>query len=372
MALLILCDPRYRNNNWCETKLRGIYDEATRRRIPIKLYTDLPAFQTAAAKLGSDSSVIILFNSLQYLKEVSAVLAPMEIHPILSVTESDIVFSRTFSQVCGDVDSATKELVDFLHTHGKRRIALLGTSKISAAGRNKVEMLRRHVSPEDYKVFGDVGGLLPSFEEFYAVRDRFDAAICTNDHQAIALIEFLQSHGGYDPDFYIVSHGDTILARLYGDGISTISTGFYACGKAMVEAHFHRLKYNWSSVMIRVPCDFRARGTTSGKGVYPVLPFVPPHANQVALSRLECVLADCDQANLKLMYGLLAGYNYEHIGELCFLSAGAVKYRVQQMRMALGCKTREDAIALIERYICKEKLLHVIEEVEGIGGKVFL
>ena len=64
MALLILCDPRYRNNNWCETKLRGIYDEAARRRIAVKLYTDLDAFVNAAAKLGSDSSVIILFNSI--------------------------------------------------------------------------------------------------------------------------------------------------------------------------------------------------------------------------------------------------------------------------------------------------------------------
>ena len=371
MALLILCDPRYRNNNWCETKLRGIYDGATRRRMPVKLYTDVHAFVSVAAKLGSDSSVIILFNSMRYLQEVSELLAPLEIHPILSVTESDIVFSRAFSQVCGDVDSATVELLDFLHAHGKRRIALLGTSDISASGRNKVEMLRRHVPAEEYTVFEDRGQLWRSFADFYPQRGNFDAAICTNDHQAIALIEFLQSHGGYDPNFYIVSHGDTILARLYGDGVSTISTGFYACGKAMVEAHIHRLKYNWSTVMIRVHCDFRARGTTDGKGVYPPVEAPPPHANQGALSRLECVLAACDIANLKLIYGLLSGYSYEHIGELCFLSAGAVKYRVQQMREALGCKTREEAIALLARYLSKETLLREIENAEGIGGKVF-
>ena len=243
MALLILCDPKYRNNNWCETKLRGIYDEATRRRIPVKLYTDLSAFVTSAAKLGSDSSVIILFNSFLYLQKVSEALAPLEIHPILSVTESDISFSRAFSQVCGDVDSATKELVDFLHEHGKRRIALLGTSENSAAGRNKEQMLSRHVPADEYTIFYDRGGLLKSFEDLLAHKEQFDAVVCTNDYQAIAFIEFLQARGMYDPSLYVISHGDTVIAKLYGDGISTISTGFYECGKAMVIAHLNRLKY---------------------------------------------------------------------------------------------------------------------------------
>lgn len=370
MALLILCDPRYRNNSWCETKLRGIYDEAARRRLSVKLYTDLTAFLSVASKLGADSSVIILFNSILYLETVSEALAPLAIHPILSVTESDIAFSRAFSQVCGDVDSATKELTEYLHTCGKRRIALLGTSENSAAGRNKEHTLSRHVPTEEFTVFRDRGSLLQSFAEFMAERDRFDAVICTNDHQAIALIEFLQAHGAYDPSLYIVSHGDTVLSRLYGDGITTVSTGFYACGRAMVEAHLQRNKCNWSTVMVRVPCEMQVRGSTSGKAVFPPVSTVPVHANQVALSRLESVLSDCDLVDVKLMYGLLSGYSYEYMGELCFLSAGAVKYRVQRMRQALGCETRADAAALIGRYIPAEKLLAAIEAA-GEGGKVF-
>lgn len=371
MSLLILCDPRYRNNNWCETKLRGIYDEAARRRIPVKLYTDLDAFTSAAAKLGGDSSVIILFNSFKYLSEVSEKLAPLQIHPILSVTESDITFSRAFSQVCGDVDSATKELVEFLHAKGKRRIALLGTSENSAAGRNKEQMLLRHVNAQNFTIFYDKGNLLESFKDFLSSGQKFDAVVCTNDYQAIALIEFLQSQGLYNPSLYIVSHGDTVVARMYGDGISTISTSFYECGKAMVVAHLNRLKYNWSTVMVRVHCDFKKRGSTSGKAVFPVAQ-IPRHANQAAIGRLESLLEDCDIINLKLMYGLLAGYSTERMSDLCFLSLGAVKYRLLQIRKALGCNTRDEAIAAIGRYIKKEKLLQAIEEAEGTAGKMFL
>ena len=371
MALLVLCDPKYRNNNWCETKLRGIYDEASRRRIPVKLYTDIDLFCAAASKLGSDSSAIILFNSFKYLEEISERLATLAIHPILSVTESDIKFSRVYSQVCGDVDSATKEVVEFLHSHGKRRIALLGSSENSAAGRNKEEMLLRHVDNDECVIFRNSGALLQSFREFLAVRDRFDAVICIDDYQAVAFIEFLQSEGAYDPDLYIISHGDTVVAGMYGNGISTVSTSFYACGKAMVEAHIHRLKYNWSTVMIRVNCDFKLRGSTSGKGLFPPAKEAVEHANQGAIGRLESLLGKCDLVDLKLMYGLLVGYNYEHMSELCFLSSGAVKYRLQRMREALKCKTREEAAAAVGRYICKENLLDAIEKAEGTVGEIF-
>ena len=370
MALLILCDPAYRPSSWCDIKLRGISDEAARRRIPVKLFTDFDAFWATADTLDSDSSVILLFNSMLYLEKAGALLKDMAIHPILSVTESEISFPRTYSQVCGDVESATKDLVSFFRARGRRRIALLGTSDVSAAGRNKVEMLRRHASAEEYTVFADQGNLMQSFETFFSVRDRYDAIICTNDHQAVAFLEFLQARDAYDPSVDVVSHGDTILAKLYGNGISTVSTGFYACGKAMVESHVHRVKYGWSSAMVRVPCEFTERGSTSGRGVYPRPGFLPPHTNQVALGKLERLLADCDIANLKLLYGLLAGYGYEHMGELCFLSASAVKYRVQQIRTMLGCETRADVIAAIERYIQKERLLQVIENIEINGGKI--
>ncbi|MBQ4151386.1 MAG: hypothetical protein IJC81_06245 [Clostridia bacterium] len=371
MALLILCDPRYRNNEWCETKLRGIYDEAARRRISVKLYTNLDLFITAASKLDSDSSVIVLFNSFTYLEKVSVALAPLSIHPILSVTESDITFSRAFSQVCGDVDSATKELVEFLRANGKRRIALIGSSENSAAGRNKEKMLLRHVSESNCTIFRNKGNLLESFNEFLELRKNFDTVICIDDYQAVSFIEFLQSKNAYDPSLYIISHGDTAISELYGDGISTVSTSFYACGRAMVEAHIHRLKYNWSTVMIRVHCDFKARGSTSGNAEYPLASAESSCPNLLLIGRLESLLKGSDLVNLKLMYGLLCEYSYERMSDMCFLSSGAVKYRLLQMRRALGCKNREETALCIGRYIQKEKLLEAIEKAEGIGGKVF-
>ena len=373
MALLILCDSHYRNNNWCETKLRGIYDEAARRRITVKLFTDSELFLSTASKLDSDSSVIILFNSFQYLQTVSDMLAPLDIHPILSVTESDnLAFSRPYSQVCGDMDSATKEVVEFLHSKGKRRIALLGSSENSAAGQNKEKMLLQHVEKEECVIFRNNGNLVQSFKEFLAVRDSFDTVICIDDHQAVAFIEFLKAEGAYDASLYVLSYGGTVISDLYGDGISTVSTGFYACGKAMVEAHVHRLKYNWSTVMIRVPCDFKLRGSTGGNAEFPSTFAASGYASQAEIGRLDSLLCSSDLVNLKLMYGLLMGYSTEHMSELCFLSSGAVKYRLQRMREVMKCKTREEVTAAIGRYLTSKKLLEAIEKAEGTVGRIFM
>lgn len=364
MALLILCDPNYRNNAWCDTKLKGIYDEAFRRRISVKLYTNIDTFKNDAAKLGKDSSVILLFNSMKYLSSVAEVLEDLAIHPILSVTESDITFPRIFSQVCGDTDSPTKELVDYLNSKGKRKIALIGASRYSAAALNKVEMLRRCVPPENYEVFYQKEKLTDSIEAFFKKRDEFDAAICIDDNQGIFLIEYLLAHGAYNPDFYIISYGDTIISRLYKIGLSTVSTGFYACGKAMVESHVHREKYGWSSTMIRVNCEFKVResanGLASGEHTASTLDVSTPR-----IARLERMLFSCDLTDFKILYGLICNYSYERICDTCFLSPGAIKYRVRRLRLALGYQTRDEMISLLKDFISKEKLLQHIAETEN-------
>lgn len=366
VALLILCDPNYRNNAWCDTKLKGIYDEAARRRISIKMYTDLNAFENDAAKLGKDSSVIVLFNSMKYLSEAAKRLEDMEIHPILSVTESDISFPRSFSQVCGDNDSATKAVVDYLKSKGKKKIALIGASKYSAASLNKIEMLRRHVSPEDYEIFYQTEKITDSIEPFFEKKDQFDAAICIDDNQGIFLIEYLLAKGAYDPEFYIVSFGGTIISRLYKIGLSTVSTGFYACGKAMVEAHINREKYGWSSMIIRVNCEFKVRESANGKTSGDITASLPS-VSTPQISRLERMLFSCDLTDFKIIYGLICGYSYEHMCDLCFLSHGAVKYRVRQIRLSLGYQSREETATLLQNYISKDKLLGYIQEHERVN-----
>ena len=83
-------------------------------------------------------------------------------------------------------------------------------------------------------------------------------------------------------------------------------------------------------------------------------------------------MLNCDLTNLKLMYGLLLGYSYERMSEMCFLSSGAVKYRVQQMKEALGVTNRTEMAQSIARYIQSEKLLFAIEKAEEGGEKVFV
>lgn len=379
MALLILCDKWYYGTFWCDTKLRGIYDEAARRRIPVKLFTDETSFEEAAAKLGADSSVILLFDGIGYYKRILPMLSRLQIHPIFSLTEQGFRLPAGCSQVAGDVDSATGRMVEYLHSHGKRRIAMVGVIPGSAASLNKEEMLRRNVAKEDLRVFqvqDPKNNLEPCFTDFYAEREHFDAVMCINDHQAICLIEFLKARGAYDPGQFIISHGDTIMARLYDRGITTISTSFYNCGKTTVETHVNRLKYGWSATRTLIPCAITFRGTTDPlspswvAGDSTAKPSLGVFTGRLA--KLERMLTQCDLVDLKLLYGLLVGYSYDKMGEACFFSGDAAKYRVRKMRLVLGTADRESMAALIGTYVTPENLLRTIEDLGGKGGKVFL
>ena len=126
MALLVLCDPKYRNNVWCDRKLRGIQDEVSRRREKLSMFTDLAAFEAAASKLGEDSSVILLFDAISYIQQVAPVLCRLRIHPIFSVLVSGIRLPFQYSCISPNMDHSGRMIADYLHGCGKKRIAEVG------------------------------------------------------------------------------------------------------------------------------------------------------------------------------------------------------------------------------------------------------
>lgn len=376
MALLVLCDPRYRNNVWCDSKLRGIQEEATRRREKLRIFTDIDAFEAAASKLDADSSVILLFDAISYIQKVAPVLARLKVHPIFSGLVSGIRLPFQFSCISPDMDHSGRMIADYLHSCGKKRIAEVGINPNSWSDISRSEAIGRYAAGDGHCVFHAKKDLAESYRAFLAVHDQFDAVICTTDHIAISLIEFLKENNAYDPTQFFISYGNTVIARLYGDGITSVTVNYHDCGKAAAETHFNRLKYGWSAVTILLKSELYIRGSTAHIAYAPSL--TPPQAldlhppvEQVAfraptmpIGRLERLLAVSDIADLRLLYCMLSDYSYEKTSEFCFMSSETVKYRIRKIREMLLAESKADAAVMIRKYIQKEKLLKVIEELE--------
>ena len=81
-----------------------------------------------------------------------------------------------------------------------------------------------------------------------------------------------------------------------------------------------------------------------------------------SVSMVDNLLTVSDLTDLKLIYGMLSGFSYERIGEFCFLSSEAVKYRVRKIVKSLSLSSKGEAVEFISKYVNKDNLLHVIEE----------
>lgn len=376
MSLFVLCDPGYRNNVWCDHKLRGIQDEANRRREKLRIFTDIELFEAAASKCDKASSVILLFDAISYIQKIAPVLSRLKIHPIFSGLVSGIRLPVDFSCVSPDMNGCCRMIADYLYSSGKTRIAEVGINPNSWSDVSRMEAIGRYLDKDEHSVFYAKEDLSESYRDFLAVHDKYDAVICTTDHIAISLIEYLKENNAYNPSQFFISYGDTTVARLYDEGLTSVTVPYYTCGKVAAETHFNRLKHGWSAATILVQSELIIRGSTNHvqytPSNVPPLPqdlhperkpidFRLPNEN---IGSLERLLAVSDLSDLRLMYCMICDYSYEETASLCFMSAETAKYRIRKIREMLHTKCKADAVELLKKYIRKEKLLAVIKEME--------
>ncbi len=382
MALFVLCDPTFRNSAWCERKIKGIRDEAARRRTPVKVFTNAGLFENAAAKLDKNSSVIVLFSKISYIQSISGILSRLRIHPIITNSTIDLKLPFCYSRAVTDTEEDVRCAIEYLYSCKKSRIALFGVDENSWGDVGMAQSFARFAPSLADNIYYAKGDMQSCFLDYLSVIDRVDAVMLPNDHLAICFIEFLKEHGAYRDDLFIIGRGDSISARLYLDGVTSITTDFYKCGRAAAELHFNRLKYGWHSADIKLESRLVIRGSTNNIPYAPLQePLAPsdisPNVNPTLFSiptnplgNVDRLLTECDLTDLKLIYGMLLGYSYERIGEFCFLSSEAVKYRVRKIRKALAGDSKADATELLSKYISKENLLSTIEELEEKNGGI--
>lgn len=381
MALMILCDPTFRDSSWCERKIRGICDEAARRRTSVKMFTSLDAFENAASKLDENSSVIVLFSKISYIQSASEVLSRVPVHVIIANSTLDIRLPFSYSRAVTDTEEDVRCALEYLFSCGKREIALLGVDENSWGDMGMAQAFVRFAPSLESNVFYAKGDMQRCFFDYLGIIDKLDAVMLPNDHLAICFIEFLREHNAYRKDLFVIGRGDSISARLYEEGITSITTDFYGVGKSVAEIHFNRLKYGWKSADIKLKSMLIVRGSTDN------IPYVPPkiplRSADVSPSVLpslftiptnpigmvDNLLAKSDLTDLKLIYGMICGFSYELMSEFCFLSVEAVKYRVRKIRSALGGGDKDRIAELIRTYINKSSLLKVIEDIEAVGDR---
>jgi len=69
------------------------------------------------------------------------------------------------------------------------------------------------------------------------------------------------------------------------------------------------------------------------------------------LLKLENLLNICDNIDRYILQQMLIDKSFDTIAQACYLTEGAVKYRVRKMRILCGCEDRQQLMTLLREYI---------------------
>ena len=88
-------------------------------------------------------------------------------------------------------------------------------------------------------------------------------------------------------------------------------------------------------------------------------PVIPPAATDLfyrdgelqQMQKVEDLLSSCDETDRQLLPMLLAGQSYALMAQACYLTEGAVKYRIKNMRLICDCPDRESLEAVLRTWL---------------------
>lgn len=364
MKINIICQPGAPKTHWCGLYLKGIHSEAKRKGDSVFTMSIEEAVE--AFKEDKPACVGILATSRAWISEVVDILADMGIEPIIIGGASRDAF-RHASYVFMDYREATYQLIEYLRTYKKNRIALFAISTDSATDMIKKDAFLSYDKCREHDIFyytGADGLMNAACERFLEVCRNYDAVICSNDASAVILLHQLEESGINVPDdIFLCSFGDMEISS---SGKKTLTMARLNCievGKQTVKTCHHlTASPNISSISTKIRCDFIV-GDTTMKLPLKKETFGTSHTPDVlsssfhsdpSVSRIflaEKILSACDAIDIDLLKLIINGYKYFDIAEILHVSESTIKYRLKRIIQIAELDSRDEVIDIMKMFL---------------------
>lgn len=341
---------------WCKRILRGLYEEARKKRISIQ---ELSVPEDAA---NSGSCVLLVCGSGEWNNHMIRRCRAAGLHPVSLANQSNAVTGQPVSRVTMDIHGSMALAIRYLYSLGRRKLALYGVNPSASSDpwrAKRFEELTRS-SGNTYYLDPTVEAC---FHKFYPRIADYDGVICASDYAAVSLIQRLREKGYPIPEkLYIVSYGNMYLAQICNPSITSISDDYENFGRAalaicsMVERNdtVVSAKVNIKSRLhIRQTTENRPFNSETAHCEEEELPqnlfFADPEIS--ALARVEMMFNQFDETDFSLLRLLLEGASYQEMSQKCFISETAAKYRLKKMKDMCGVHTRKELVSYLNRFL---------------------
>lgn len=341
---------------WCQRLLRGLNEEARKKRMEI---TQLDSLDAPPKEPGC---VLLIGATSSWVNRMAEKARTAGLHPIVMTNRRPGASPFPVSSVMMDIQGSMQLAINYLHALGREHLALYGVNPLAASDPWRAERFELLTGTT-----GDVFFSSDSFEALYLCFrqsiERYDGVICASDYAAVSLVRRLQEDGYPIPEkLYIVSYGNMILSQLTHPSITSISDDYEEFGRAAISiCSLVEKNASISTVNIQLHSRLHIRETTqnrpfpeqtSGASAEPSLEnrfFEDPEISNLA--KLETLFQQCDEMDMALIQQLLHGDSYALMTERSFMSETAVKYRIRKMEKTCGVASRTELVRFLKDFL---------------------
>ncbi len=375
MEIMVLIEPSYRDTYWCRQTMNGIYDETSRKKFTCTVLNEPdPACIDWGRLYGDNKKILIVIGtSISWIPDILKKLTERGVHVVLVSIQPAANFTSV-STILMDHADTLRALYQYLYSLDRSRIALYGINPNSSADRLKTECFRAILQDQDIedpqdRIYYNFAALADCFDRFQPNINAYDAVICANDVVAVSLIRHLKTCGLRVPDdLYVVSFGDTLLARLFSPSLTTVTLNHDELGRQAVAAvnYLHR-NDAIISLSIKVECRIHIRESTNRAtpATERILPVKTAPAPPVifyddvevheALA-VESFINKCDELDLQILEGLYTAEKYSDLADQLYTTENSLKYRIRRMLSWLEKDNRDDLVRFLSSFLSRQSI----------------
>ena len=358
----VFCDENSSASAQYADTIQGIRTAAGRCGMRLRLCSDADFDRADFAALPPIA--IVTGASLPMIQQVIARLRDFDRLAVLAGTDSE-QFGHDVSCATPSRRTETQQLINYLYSCGKRKIALVGFG-----ARSINDNFRYHAAMSAIAARGlmlrekDVWlweqDPMDSFREFAGVAGEYDAAVCPNDIMAVYLVEHLRSRGVAVPDdLFVASFGNMAIGRYHRPAITSMTMDMHYVGEQAFSVWRYLMKSDQTlqriALKITVPSTLLIRESTACMPLHAGVGDVfPPrqdnfyhHPAISRLLRLEKCISRRDDTDMQILRLLMAKKGYEEISDALFISSSTLRYRLNKIYADAGMKGRADFEALV-------------------------
>ena len=338
----IILEEKYRETTWCERIISGIEQQARTKKL--KFDFEINNFRP----YGADAIIVVGTTPDWIYETVSSLKEKHKLHIILV---SNRPYTLSVSNVCTDLYSAVKDILNYLRECGRKRIALYGVNPSSTADNIKLSAFEQKEN-----VYYNFGDLRECRNKFLVNVDKYDSVICTNDYAAVSLINYLKKEKPRDlKELFIVGFANTHLGKINEPSITSVALNYEEYGRTAVDIYRMLEKNpNLQSVNVNVKSEIIVRDTTNGipvngkdnkfaDGMSKNFKFYDDTEVQ-RMVKMEKLFENCNESDVAVLNMLANGESYEKTSEKHFMTVNGIKYRLDRLCRICGFGNRKELI----------------------------